>query len=282
VCEDSQVVVGDICRDKKEVECESKGMTKYVNPNNSSDVTCAKINPAPYINQWMDANGNLKQPSDGWMHCSAASIVMGLSGIGRVKSNDYGTLKSMINNDSALSENMNGIFFTNGKQCVNLQGVFSYTAQGPYSYEYPQGSGKMIYVAACNHGHWWNMEAFLKNNVGVNVLASGNRGKSTTESFIESVKSSIDVGGYVLQGAGLYNQPGYENYPVEHIFLITGYTDDNRVIVNDSFANIQIDNNGDGWPDRSGNYIAYSFSGNGAIYEFNGRNWGFWSFINFK
>lgn len=113
------------------------------------------------------------------------------------------------------------------------------------------------------------MDNVLSNTFKLQTSDYSTRLNMTAEQFYADVKSTIDNGGYVLQGVGgNWLSSG-------HIFVINGYTDKGAdgkadgVIVNDSYRNLM---------DISSH--AYSLNGNGAIYEFNKNGWVFRSYYN--
>lgn len=245
-CESGEVWSGNRCVDQKEFECQLKGSNwhKYVNPNDPSDVVCAVINDAPYFNQYMDVNGNLYIPEIGWMTCSAASTVMGLIGLKSLPNKDYESNKSFVTQDSPFSNNGINLSHIN-KSCPNLQGAFAYTA----------------IANLCNQGFWPNIEYFIVQGFGRTFQGRGIRDSDHSKSFTD-IQNIIDLNGLAIQGVW--------NSSISHILLIRGYTDDMRIIVNDSFRNLMEEG------------LSYNYGGNGALYELNSNNLNFGNFINFN
>jgi hypothetical protein len=288
VCEDSQVVVGDICRDKKEVECESKGMTKYVNPNNAGDVTCAKINKPIYVNQYLNTNGATGDPQAGRNMCGAHAVLMALSIKGIVTEKDYTELKKYTyeNRDATKSSStimcdwvndyIGANYGPSQQNMYNVGGIWQYIGDSSYKV---YSSHHRKEVNACTMTNWWSMYMYLKTfgqfkHLYYDTLEwkSLDAVAGNPKDYYNKVKTMVDEGGGILHSI-------YDMRPTtfQHIFLISGYTDDDldgnpdRVIAYDS------------WKDPSDSKQDYSFSGNGAIMKWHAdrTNFEYGSYIEF-
>lgn len=260
-----------VCVKNWDKACADIGLKKYINPNNSSDITCVKINPSVYINQWLDSKGNVG-PVDGWMMCGANASVMALSQQKIITENDYDELRKYV-------YEKDGIEIDDVRRCsstpnmAQIEGAFSYTA-------IPESMGY-----SCNINGWDFMASYIKgaksanNSASIKILkitpTSGdyeNLSNWSKQDKLNKIKEIIDNGGGVIQGLYAPTVDG-------HINLIIGYSDDDldgapdRFIVNDSYTNLM----------EKGSNLKYDFSGKGAIYSYeNIFNVNFTLVIGFK
>jgi hypothetical protein len=84
--------------------------------------TLAKINYAPYTNQWIDENGNHYVPGHGQYACGPTSAMMAAGAKGKLSSTDYASLRSYVFDDSKW--NAEGIS-QNEKSCGTYSGAFA-------------------------------------------------------------------------------------------------------------------------------------------------------------
>ncbi len=260
-CPEGEVIDPEsgMCMDKKEFECKAIGMEKYINPNDPNDITCARINNFPYINQALNSSGGgYKTPAAGTVMCGANSVIMAASGMGQIPYNNFDDLKTYTYNDNGVTPTtppayrhcdwVNDVF--NGNHMYNVGGSWSFVGN----------DWQDQYLSECAASVWPYMKAYLdgfflntKYYDGDMVPALGQEG------YMNYIKTAVDEGGGAIQGlSGVISSSGY----YEHIILIKGYTDDDkdgkpdRVIVNDPWTNIMLDT------------ADYSLKGNGAIYKY--------------
>lgn len=231
-------------------ECKAKGMITYINPNDKKDVVCAKINNSiPYINQYADSNGNIGHPSAGEVMCGANSVTMVAASKGKIKYNGYDDLKKYTYQDKGIKVNESiapvrctvvhtfpDRYGGSSKDMYNIGGSFKYVGDNYHG---------------CSSSLWGNMNNYLKSlNISVKKMGNAYRNdyRQGNVTQLKNIRQAVDSGGGIIQGV---------SGTVGHIFVITGYTDDERFIVNDPYTNI-----GKGW--ERGNY---NFSGRGAIYS---------------
>ncbi len=245
-CDDGNNENGDWCSsdckiyDEKQKECMSKGMKKYINPNDENDIVCAKINPAPYINQYLNSNGERGNPKAGRTMCGANTVAMLAAAKGKYNyQGNYDKLKTYTYQDNeiqltGMSRSCDWVNDIGGADMYNVTGVWSYVA----------------YDNFCNQSIAWRMQKYLETLAfTLKQSGLGLMGKNDAEYWL-IIKSMIDDGQYIIQ------QVTGPNFG--HIFLVIGYTDDNRFIVNDPYTDL-INHKG-----------TYTFTGRGAIYSVEG------------
>jgi hypothetical protein len=225
----------------------------------------AKVLDVPYFNQLLDSNGKANPP-EGWFMCGAASSVMVAGYFNKI---DYDK-----NNPNSLKENM----YKNNAQGINAT-CSGYTLEGR-KYTYGGAFGLTNYT--CNQSWNGGIIKYLKNRglwgtylYGKPIDEKGsdatNRdGSFQTQKFkfgFQEIKNSIDNGRPIVLSVVInsYAYNGKEIINLDHILVIVGYTDDGKIIVNDTFKNIQAKNS-------NGRYdLEYDFSGNNATYDLNFR-----------
>jgi hypothetical protein len=253
------------CVQPKEWECRQIGMHMYVNPNNATDIICAKINPATYINQYLDAADNTGNPVAGRNMCGANAAVMALNQIGIITEEDINTLKTYTYQENGINSN----------SPVKCNYVYDWVGQkyGPARHDMYNVSGSFSRVGLegdCSQASWNNIDNYLKS-FGLKTRRIENISAYTgsdPEKYVLEVKKAIDNGGGVIQGVG--GGTGDNSYA--HIVAVIGYTDDNRFIVNDPYTNLM-----DGY-----NLNDYDYSGMGAIYSFENDQVLFTRIIRYK
>lgn len=190
----------------------------------------AKVLNVPYFNQWLEPDGTFapvfpKRNVNGsnWdlgqVICGAASVTMVAGYFGKLPYDGQNEhdLKKFAYTDQGLN-------LSTKCDSTEIGGAFGVTA----------------YDSTCRMSGQAGMVNYL-NKMG---LKSNDIG---TISF-DKVKNSIDAGNPLIVSISA---------PVGHIAVIKGYTEDGRIVMNDSFRNVQ-----DGGS-------SYSYNGKNALYEVN-------------
>ncbi len=252
-CKENEYLENRVCKIDWENICSGYGMEKYVNPNDSFDITCAKINDAPYINQYLNESGELGDPIDGWMMCGANAAVMGLIQNGILPDNQfYGNKK--------YTYSIDGVVINDFRRCPstpnmsNIRGAFSYTAIPHSGFNCNINGWEYIASYMTGAGHGVNV---LKPQDALEEIEYYNFAGKSKNSYMSWVKTVIDQDGGIIQALG--------NDSLGHIILVKGYTYDGRIVVNDSYTNLM----------KSEDHWEYDFTGNGAIYDYENPNVGF-------
>jgi hypothetical protein len=158
----------------------------------------------------------------------------------------------------------------------NVGGIWQYIGDSSYKV---YSSHHRKEVNACTMTNWWSMYMYLKTfgqfkHLYYDTLEwkSLDAVAGNPKDYYNKVKTMVDEGGGILHSI-------YDMRPTtfQHIFLISGYTDDDldgnpdRVIAYDS------------WKDPSDSKQDYSFSGNGAIMKWHAdrTNFEYGSYIEF-
>jgi hypothetical protein len=265
-CEAGTTLYNGECVEQKVYDCRQAGLEKYVNPNNPADITCAKINYTPYINQYLDAAGNLGNPSAGMNMCGANAVVMALAQQGIISEADFNTLKTYTYQDNGLQSSAprvcDWVYDWVGENLFNpsirsdmhnVKGVWSHVAH-----------------ITCDQSNWANMAVYLKSvgmQITYNEIFIDSWSETNTErKYLDYVTEVVKNNGGLIHS--MYNST------TAHIYLVIGYTDDNldgvtdRVVVNDS------------WRDQTVGG-AYSLNGRGAIYNYHQGDYSYGSFISY-
>jgi hypothetical protein len=161
-----------------------------------------------YFNQYLEPN-NSYYPKDGWQMCGAASSVLSANIFNKVPFNksDEHSLKAFMYADSRIDPKT-------PKCGVNKGGAFTYTSYG------------------CNMSYAGGIQNYLS--------FTGLKSTFTTKFDLAFVKNAINKGHPLIFGYGDKKDGGFG-----HIATITGYTNDDKVIVQDTYTDVQ--NLGRGW-----------------------------------
>jgi len=165
----------------------------------------SKILPIPYINQYLEPNNTDKYPPSGNVMCGASSAVITAAYYGKLNYIEDHDVKKYQYSDSGQ-----GIVDDSQATCGPLMGgAFELTNW------------------TCNQSHDEGIKNYLSHH-GLNTTKLGSNLKNTE---IDVVKDAIDKGHPIIfniNGGG-----------VGHILTIIGYTTDGRIVVNDSWTNLE-------------------------------------------
>ena len=196
-------------------------------PNTTIEGVTAVVLDVPYFNQYLEPDGT-RSPSDGWKMCGAASAVM-VAGY-------YDGLEYDLNDEHTLKKYM----YTDSGQ-----GIPDKSCGG--------GAFEKISAGGCSRAYPTKIVEYLSaNDIRSKYIENEN-----TITF-DIVKAMINSNRPLIIDIGDKDDSGFG-----HILVIVGYTSDGRLVVNDSFTNLE--KFGRDW-------VNYD-SGRNAIYEHNSRKW---------
>ncbi len=205
----------------------------------------AKVLPVPYFNQWLKPNGSYHPPQGKWM-CGAASSVMVAGYFGKLdydKNNEYSLKKYM------YSDNGQGITTTCGHLMGGAFGLTNYTCNQSWA------PGMQKYAE--HHGLKWRyLAGTVRDSRGVYPI-DPNTGGYINESRLtfQEVQDSIDNGRPIIIG--------FKRGNIGHIIPIIGYTSDGKIVVNDSYKDVQ---NSAGSYSNNGKHAIYNLDDWWTIY----------------
>ncbi|MFW5720124.1 MAG: C39 family peptidase [Candidatus Dojkabacteria bacterium] len=205
----------------------------------------AKVLPVPYFNQWLEPNGSYHPPKGKWM-CGAASSVMVAGYFGKL---DYDK-----NNEYSLKKYM---YADNGQRITTTCGHLMGGAFGLTNYTCNQSWAPGMQKYAEHHGLKWRyLAGTVRDSRGVYPI-DPNTGGYINESRLtfEEVRDSIDNGRPIIIG--------FKRGNIGHIIPIIGYTSDGKIVVNDSYKDVQ---NSAGSYSNNGKHAIYNLDDWWTIY----------------